>query len=109
MEPVTSEEAQEMREVLEKFFGPLVQSWEITPEMYAVLGKLITESGKCTRAMHLVPRPWDFSHPLKWAVRQVRQAVVRYLKTPEGQHYIVCMRATALHMRTEFEMVGRGL
>jgi hypothetical protein len=59
--------------------------------------------------MHLVPRPWDLSNPVNWARRQVRQAVVRYFTTPEGRHYIVCMKAAALGMRSDFEIAALGL
>lgn len=41
--------------------------------------------------------------------KQVRQTLIRYLKTPEGQHYIVCMKTAALSMRSDFEMASLGL
>ncbi len=109
MEPISEDEAKELREVLEKFYGPIVHNWNVNYEMYETLGQLITTSKKCTNAMHMVPRPWDFSNPMKWVQKQVRQAIVRYLKTPEGQHYIICMKVAALNFRTEFEMASHGL
>lgn len=109
MDPISKEEANEVREILEKFYGPIVKNWNINYSVYELLGQLITKSKQCTRAMHLVPRPWDFSNPIKWAQRQVRQAVIRYLKTPEGQHYLMCMRATALGMRSSFQSASLGL
>lgn len=109
MEPINEEEAKEVRDVLEKFYGPMVRTWRINYAVYDLLGQLIIKSGQCTRAMHLVPRPWDFSNPIKWAQKQVRQAIVRYLKTPEGQHYIICMKTAAATMRTDFYLASRGL
>lgn len=109
MEPITQDEARELHDVLEKFYGPLVRHWAVTPLTYEVLGRLITGSGECTQAMHLVPRPWDLSSPLKWASKQVRQAVVRYLKSTEGQHYVLCMKAAARNLRTDFEMAAQGI
>jgi hypothetical protein len=109
MEPITEEEAKEVRDILEKFYGSIVRTWNINYAVYELLGQLITKSKQCTRAMHLVPRPWDFSNPIKWAQKQIRQAVIRYLKTPEGQHYIICMKAAALGMRRDFEMASLGL
>ncbi len=102
MDHITEDEAQEMRRILEKLFGPQVQGWAITFATYDTLGGLIIESRQCTQAMHLVPRPYDFSSPLKWTQKQVRQALRRYLGTPEGKHYLLCMRTTALKMKTQF-------
>lgn len=109
MEPIGEEEAREVRDVLEKFYGSAVENWRINYAVYELLGQLITRSKQCTRAMHLVPRPWDFSSPIKWAQKQVRQTIIRYLKTPEGQHYVICMKTAALGMRSDFEMASLGL
>jgi hypothetical protein len=109
MEPINEEEAKEMRDILEKFYGPVVRTWRINYSVYETLGQLIIKSRQYTRAMHLVPRPWNFSNPIKWAQKQVRQAIIRYLKTPEGQHYVICMKAAALSMRSDFEVASLGL
>jgi hypothetical protein len=109
MDPISEDEANEVREILERFYGPIVRTWNINYAVYEVLGQLITSSGQCTKAMHLVPRPWDLSNPIRWAQRQVRQAIVRYLRTPEGQHYVTCMKGAALRMRSDFEMASMGL
>ena len=109
MEPITEDEVREMREVLGKFYGPVVHTWTINYGMYEVLGRLITESRQCTRAMHLVPRQWDLSNPAKWAQRQVRHTIVRYLKTPENLHYLICMKTAANNYRREFDMAKHGL
>ncbi|KAA3651795.1 MAG: hypothetical protein DWQ11_13415 [Proteobacteria bacterium] len=109
MDAITQEESTEVRDVLSRFYGPVARTWAITPNTYDVLGRMITASEACTRAMHLVPRPWDVSSPVKWAKRQVRQAIVRYLKTPEGQHYLTCMKVAANNFRMDFEMASHGL
>ncbi|MFP5419088.1 MAG: hypothetical protein ACLGHA_08030 [Gammaproteobacteria bacterium] len=109
MEPINEEEAKEVRDVLEKFYGPMARAWPINQGVYELLGLLIIKSEQCTKAMHLVPRPWDLSNPIKWAQKQVRQAIIRYLKTPEGQHYLICMKTAALSMRSDFELASRGL
>ncbi|MFV0663351.1 hypothetical protein [Denitromonas sp.] len=109
MEPITQEETAEMRSVLAKFYGPVASSWNITYGTYEVLGRMITESEECTKAMHLVPRPWNLATPVKWAQRQVRQAILRYLATPEGQHYVMCMKIAARNFRREFDMASQGL
>ena len=102
MDRITEEEAREMRNILEQFYGPQVQSWAITHATYDVLGRLIVESDQCTRAVHMVPRPYDLASPLKWLQRQVRQAITRYFATPEGRYYLICMKTAAVAMKTEF-------
>lgn len=109
MEPINENEAAEVRDVLERFYGPVVRTWRINHTVYELLGQLVTKSAQCTRAMHLVPRPWDLSNPFRWAQKQVRQAFIRYLKTAEGRHYMVCMKAAALGMRGDFEFAAHGL
>lgn len=109
MELINAEEADEVREILENFYGPSVRTWNINLAIYDLLGQLITKSKQCTSAMHLVPRPWDFSNPIKWAQKQVRKAIIRYLKTPEGRHYMICMKTAALGMRSDFEAASMGL
>ncbi|GIX23966.1 MAG: hypothetical protein KatS3mg122_1197 [Caldimonas sp.] len=88
MEKIAEDEANEVREVLEKFYGPMVRTWRINYAVYELLGQLIINSKQCTRAMHFVPRPRDISSPIKWAQKQVRQAIIRFLKTPERQYYM---------------------
>ncbi|MBT0959618.1 hypothetical protein [Denitromonas iodatirespirans] len=109
MEAIDQVESEEMRHVLSKFYGPVVNTWTINYGVYEVLGRLIAGSEQCTRAMHLVPRPWDLTAPAKWAQRQVRKALVRYLNSPEGQHYVVCMKGAARNFRSEFELAQLGL
>lgn len=109
MESISEEESQEVREVLSHFYGKsAVTHWNVTIQTYEVLGRVIIESGKCTRAMHLVPRPWNLSNPIGYAQKQFRQAITRFLRSDEGKHYLVCMRGTALKYRTAFEMASHG-
>ena len=109
MDPITQEEKAEMREVLVRFYGPIASRWNITVGTYDVLGWMVTESARCTKAMNLVPRPWDLSSPMKWAQRQVRQAFLRYLGTPEGRHYVACMKMSAIKFRAVFDMAAHGI
>jgi len=109
MDKISDEEAQETRELLAKFYGPIALTWSINHRMYEALGQLVLKSEACTRAMHLVPRPWDLSNPAKWATRQVRQGLVRFLNSPEGRHYQTCITATAAGMRRRFDEASLGL
>jgi hypothetical protein len=86
MEPIKENEAT-VRDVLERFYGPLVRTWKINHTVYELLGQLVTKSAQCTRAMHLVPRPWDLSNPFRWAQKQVRQAFIRWCTSKSRQAF----------------------
>lgn len=110
MEPISEEEVQEVRQILGHFYSSsVVANWHVTVQTYEVLGRIIVESEKCTRAMHLVPRPWNLSNPIGYARRQTRQAITRFLRSDEGKHYLTCMRGTALKYRSAFELASHGL
>ncbi|MBT0962372.1 hypothetical protein [Denitromonas iodatirespirans] len=102
MEDITAAETQEMQQLLEPIFGAQVHTWRITLQTYEVFSRLVAKSGRCTGAMHLVPRPYNLSAPVRWAQRQVRQALRRHFLTREGNHYLVCMRTAGLAMRYDF-------
>jgi hypothetical protein len=40
MEPISQDEAREMRELLEKFDGPMVRTWNVNALVYELLGQL---------------------------------------------------------------------
>lgn len=105
MEPITFEEANEMRELLAIFYGAQARQWKINAEVYEVFGDLVRRSKTCTTAVHLLPRPYDGAPAARWAMRQVRQGLTRYFKSDPGKHYVMCMRAAALTMRSEFALV----
>ena len=50
MEPIADDEAQGMRTVLAKFYGPQALTWNITPEMYDLLAVLML--GAQERKLH---------------------------------------------------------
>ncbi len=105
-DPVTEAEAADMRQLLTPLYGPKVAGWQITRRHYELLGTLIAESRSCTKAMHWVPRPYDFGNPLNYARRQVRQAITRALKDDPKKSYITCTKTAARNFASDFEMAG---
>jgi len=73
MEPISKEEADEMRYVLGTLFGGQTANWKINAEVYELFGQLAEKSGTCTDAVDLLPRPYSGPPTLKWAMKQVRQ------------------------------------
>lgn len=111
MHEITDEETTEMREILRKFFpqSHVVDRLQITPQTYSVLASMLNESEKCTRLMHLIPRPGIPANPIRFASKQTRDALRRFLLSDEGLHYLVCLRAVAGNYRIELEMASNGL
>ena len=103
MEPIGVEETEAMRSVLEQIFGTQARSWMVTYATYEALGKLIAENKQCTKALSLVPRPYSFFSPFKWAQKQVRQTLIAFFQSAEGKSCLVYMRSSGLKMRMKFE------
>lgn len=106
MEPITKEEADDMRDVLARFYGSQTKHWKINSEVYELFGQLVSRSASCTEAVHLLPRPYSGAPTVKWASRQIRKALTRYFKSTRGEHYLMCMRSAALAMRTEIQLAA---
>ena len=104
MEQITEEEKQELREILVLFFGQQALDWGITKRSYELFGELISKTRQCDAAMRWVPRPFYVGNVLNWARKQVRQAIVRHFKKESNRHYLLCMRGSALGMKTAFFM-----
>ena len=92
MQPLTEQEKNDMRDILENFYGSQVKSWRITIKIFEVLGELIKETSQCSRLMDMVPRPFGGGSVVKWGQKQVRDFILRKLKSSEGKHYIICMK-----------------
>ena len=106
MEPISKEEADEMRYVLATRYGGQTATWKINAEVYELFGQLVEKSGTCTDAVDLLPRPYSGPPTLKWAMKQVRQGLIRYFKSQRGQHYLMCMRAAAMGFKTDIQLAA---
>lgn len=104
MDIVTEEEKQALRSILTSFYGNQTLRWGITQRSFELFGELISKTKQCDIAMNWVPRPFYIGNSLNWAKKQVRQAIVRHFKKDENKHYLLCMRASALSMKTQFFM-----
>lgn len=104
--PLSEQEIRGARDILSKFYGNQAKSWQVTPKTFEVMGRLIDSTSACDRLMDLVPRFFGGGSAINWGQKQVRESVLRKLNSNEGKHYIVCMRASAASMRTDFYMAG---
>lgn len=103
------EEKQDLKLFLINVYGPQARSWTINDEMFNLTYKMLSESGKCSDVMDLVPRPISVGqNPAKWLTKQVRSMILRKLKDRKG-HYAICVKTSALKMKTSFLMIDAGI
>ncbi|HHC7356250.1 TPA: hypothetical protein ACN30S_005022 [Vibrio campbellii] len=103
------EEKQDLKSFLVNVYGPQARNWAINDEMFNLTYKMLSESGKCSDLMDLVPRPISVGeNPAKWLSKQVRSMILRKLKGRKG-HYTVCVKTSAIKMKTNFLMIDAGL
>lgn len=106
---LSKEEKQNLKSFLVNVYGQQANSWVINDEMFNLTYKMLSESGKCSDVMDLVPRPLAVGqNPANWLTKQVRSMMIRKLKDRKG-HYAVCVKTSALKMKTSFLMADAGL
>lgn len=108
MDPITEQEKRDFREFLSTIFGPQVNSWNINLKVLELFGELMRSSESCSRLMDMVPRPFGGGNVIKWASKQVREAVIRQLKNG-GKQYLICLRATGSRMKPQFLMASHEI
>ncbi len=108
MEKITEQEKKEFQEFLSTIYGKQALTWDINLKVLELFGKLIQTSDSCSRYMDLIPRPFYFGSATKWVSKQARNAIIRHLKNG-GKHYLICLKVSGLHMKTDFIMASRGL
>ena len=109
MQVLTEQEKNDIRDILHNFYGSQVKNWRITIRTFEVLGELMKETKQCGELMDLVPRPFGGGAVIKWGQKQVRDFVLRKLKSSEGKHYIICMKVGAANFRRDFDMARHGI
>lgn len=106
MEPLSNDEKMEMRALLAKFYGEQAFNWKVTLSTYRELGRLLERTRACDQIVDLVPRPLGPGSVVQWSRKQVRDFVLRKLRSSQGKHYILCMKASALAMKNDFYLSG---
>lgn len=103
MDKIDRNEANQMRSVLEVIFGMQALNWPVTYATYEAFGKLVVSSGQSLNATNLIPRPFSFASPYKWSRQAVRQSVIAFFQSAEGQPYLYRMKSSGLKKRVDFE------
>lgn len=107
MEAITDQEKADFRDILSIIFGPQAEKWQINLAVLELLGELMQSSDSCSRYMDMVPRPFAGGNVSRWASKQFREAIVRQLKNG-GTHYLLCLRAIGLKMKSRFHLASQG-
>ncbi|ELK8311092.1 hypothetical protein JKP28_20485 [Vibrio vulnificus] len=103
------EEKQNLKSFLVNVYGPQANNWKMSDEIFNLTYQMLSESGKCSDVMDLVPRPLAVGqNPTKWLTTQVRSMILRKLKDRKG-HYAICVKTSALKFKTSFIMADTGL
>ena len=108
-QPIAEDEKNDLREILRNFYGNQVDSWNITLESFELFGELIAKTKACDVAMNFVPRPYIGGSVIKWATKEIRQAITRHFLKPENKHYIICMKVASYSMKTKFVLAQHGI
>ena len=108
MEALSSEEKKEFQDILSVFYGNQAYQWNINIKVLELLEELLRKNDDCNRYMDKVPRPFYFGNALKWASKQAREAIIRHIKG-RNKSYYVCLKASAVGMRTKFHLASMGI
>lgn len=107
MDAITEQEKKDIRAFLVTIYGEQARKWDINFRVLELFGELLQSSDTCSKYMDSVPRPYYFGNTIKWASKQVRQAIVRHLKKG-GKQYLVCLRAAGLSKKSDFVIAASG-
>ncbi len=105
---LTETEKEDLKTVLRPLFGPSVDTWDMNERMLELDGKLLSKSQECSRAMDLVPRPYNGFGAKQYVKRELRR-IARALVNGKRDLYVTCLRGAAYGMRQDFDMAGMGL
>lgn len=93
MSDLTHEDVQYARAILAAAYGQRFASQvQVTENTLLILAEIITESGRCSDNMDLVPRPHhSLSKPaISYAKKLVRQIGKELIMEPAKKHYYIC-------------------
>ena len=102
MSEISDEEKDDLREILRNFYGDQVAAWNINQKSFELFGELIRKTKQCDQAMKLVPLPYGGGNPVNWSIKQARKIITRPFLKPSNKHYIICMKFSAISMKTQF-------
>ncbi len=102
-------EQQDLKEFLVALFGNQAQGWPMNEGVFNLTYELVQESSSCSDLMDLVPSPHAyFSNPMSWMKKQAREIFLRALKDRKD-HYVICLKASAVKMVRQFQMAAAGV
>ncbi len=107
MSSLSPSEQQDLRKVVEAFFGKTdTANWEMNEELLNVITKMINESKSCSEAMDFVPRPGVYLNP-----RAVQKELARMAKRvlTRDSSYWICNVFVAYQWKREAQLAAYGL
>lgn len=108
MPPLSLSEQNDLRIVVESFFGKAYTAhWEMNEELLKVVTKMIKESEACSEAMDFVPRPRAYLTFMD--VKKELERMARSLLARRGASYWVCNLVSTYQWKMEAEIAGQGV
>lgn len=102
-------ESDDLRAFLVSLFGNQANNWPMSEGIFNLTFELVSESGQCSGAMDVVPRPLPYGKaPFKWMSKELRGMFLRNLKENKEQ-YVTCLKAAAYRMAHQFHMAAQGI
>jgi len=77
-------------------------------KLFNLTYKLVQESGQCSAGMDFVPRPMPpGASAMKYLKKQVREIFLRAINKNKDL-YVICVKAAAFQMASDFKLAGNG-
>lgn len=105
---LTDNEKDDLRAALLPLFGHSVDSWSMNERVLELYTELLSKVGECSRAMDFVPRPYSGFGAKQYIKRELRQ-IARSIINGKRDQYVICFKAAAYGMRSDFDMAGNDL
>lgn len=107
MSSLNLSEQQNLRKVIEAFFGKVdTAHWEMNDELLKVMTTMINESKSCSEAIDFVPRPGVYLSP-----KDVQKELARMAKRvlTRDSSYWICNVFVAYQWKREAQIAAQGL
>jgi len=102
-------ERQDLKDFLISLYGPQVNKWPMSEQMFNLTYELVAESGRCSGIMDFVPRPMPYGvSPMKYLKKELRGIFLRSISKNKDQ-YIVCLRGVSAGMANKFKEAALGM
>jgi hypothetical protein len=100
---------EDLKEFLVSIYGNQANDWDMNERVFNLAHELVRETGRCSSAIDLVPRPMGPGQTAySYLSSLARGAFLRYIKQNKEQ-YKICTSTVALKKLRSFQLASMGL